>query len=256
MERGSVTRRLIEAGGASRSACCPGPTGPWCVASSSRSRRRGAGPGGRGRPMQGEAVHEVAGGLPCLAAAVVVGLRGAPTSSVWDADVPRRRGQPCAGRRGGGRRRRESAAGAAGWPGRGPGSSHGGHPDELRGLSRGRPGAPAEPRLGRSQRRPAAAGRSGGRVCRPRWTARRRPSMAKSMKSAWACSLNRSPVRSLDGGRPRLRTASALARNRSTMACGIELIGHEPDGTGAAGAPRMGTPRTTLDAIGDRWSPR
>ena len=29
VERGSVTRELIEAGGASRSACWPGPTAPW-----------------------------------------------------------------------------------------------------------------------------------------------------------------------------------------------------------------------------------
>ena len=46
------------------------------------------------------------------------------------------------------------------------------------------------------------------------------PIMAKSMKSAWACFLNRSRSGPSIGGRPRDLTASALARNRSTMAWG------------------------------------
>ncbi len=51
------------------------------------------------------------------------------------------------------------------------------------------------------------------------------PSMAKSMKSTRACSLNRSRSGPSTGGRPRDRTASARARKRSTMAWGSNSSG-------------------------------
>ena len=49
---------------------CPGPIGRWYADSSSRSTWWSWTPCGAAISMQGEPVHEVAGGLPCLSAAV------------------------------------------------------------------------------------------------------------------------------------------------------------------------------------------
>jgi hypothetical protein len=67
-----------------------------------------------------------------------------------------------------------------------------------------------------------AAGRRSIRKVRipPSMEASASPSMAKSMKSTCACSLNRWRSGPSTGGRPRDRTASARARNRLTMASG------------------------------------
>ena len=196
--------------------------------------------------LQGEPVHEVAGGLPCLRARSPGWRAGCGTTGDWDGARGRRSRQPLlfvgevvdVGRG----LRPEPERRPTGRP------AHGGHPDELRRLRSG-PGL-ARP-VGVSGRR------SIRRVSTPSsMAATASPSMAKSMKSAWACSLNRSRSGPSIGGRPRDRTASARARNRSTMAWGSNSSGmarwYRSRRCATTGEP----PALHWTALVIRWSPR
>ena len=229
VERGSVTRRLVERG--------------WRVLGQ-RARPVGPGAGAAVRETggRGGAGWRRGGGLPAGGA----GARGGRRPSLPD----RRRwpGWParCARSSGGTltlpRRRPVTFcwsgevvdAGEAGGRGAGdaarcPGAPHGGHPDELRGVTGGPTGRRPGPASARSQLR----GRGGRRSIRRVEHAVLERGLGvgehgEIHEVGLGLLLNRSRSGPSTGGRPRERTASALARKRSTMASGSNSIGHDP----------------------------